>query len=944
MDFSILLKLWTAPRAVLAGALLFGSAMSAIAQTPTAEQLQMLQNLSPEQQQAISRQMGGAQGSAGELASGMRTIGQKASSDANAARQLSARGEDMEPLVPVMKPGDTVIVEVSLPSGSELKPEDKKAGASEESAFKRNRPALNLVPDEQKKLEDLIQLMLSRNPYVLDRDAQLNLPGFAPVALNGLTEDQATQRLSVEPILLKFDVRIVRIPLAKAGVAGLKPFGYDLFDEAPSAFSPVTDVPVPADYVVGPGDELHIQLFGSQSRSLRLVVSREGMVNFPELGPIRVAGQSFTTAKSNIESRVSQQMIGVRAHVSIGDMRSIRVFVLGEVRQPGSHTVSGLATMTTGLFASGGVKPIGSLRDIQLKRQGVMARHLDLYDLLIRGDTGDDAKLQPGDVIFIPPVGPTVSVDGEVRRPAIYELLGNTSTADLLQMAGGLTPEADPSRTNLTRVDEQFRRVVLNVDFAKGDGRSQALRNGDVLRIARLRPQLDSGVMIDGFVHRPGPVAWRDGLRLSDVIGSIDELKPNADAHYILVRRESGADRKIDALSADLVAALAVKGSAADIQLMPRDQITVFDLAPGRERIIKPLLAELRLQSGLARPTEVVRVEGSIKVPGEYPLEPRMKVSDLLRAGGNLQAAAFGTRAELARYEITKDDTRQTELIEVDLAAVLRGDSAADVTLRPFDYLLIKETPNWTDQESVKLSGEVRFPGTYPIRRSETLYQVIERAGGLTSRAFVKGSAFTRRELKEREQKQLDLLSERLQGDLAVLSLQAAAANQAGASQALTSGRALLSQLKQTRAVGRLVIDLSGLMAGGQGSTRDVILRDGDVLVVPPQKQEVTVIGEVQTTTSHLYNVSLRRDDYVNLSGGMTRKADAKKIYIVRADGGLVARRSGFLRRNYDVAIQPGDTIVVPLDTERMPRLPFWQAVTQIVYNLAVSIAAVSSF
>jgi polysaccharide biosynthesis/export protein len=321
-----------------------------------------------------------------------------------------------------------------------------------------------------------------------------------------------------------------------------------------------------------------------------------------------------------------------------------------------------------------------------------------------------------------------------------------------------------------------------------------------------------------------------------------------------------------------------------------------------------------------------------------------MKVSDLLRAGGNLDAAAFGGKAELARYEVTADGTRQTGLIEIDLAALLRGESQADVALRPFDYLLIKETPNWTDQESVTLVGEVQFPGTYPIRSEETLHQLLERAGGLTSLAFAQGSAFTRKELKEREQKQLDLLSHRLQTDLSSLSLQAAAANQAGASQALIAGQSLLAQLQDSKAVGRLVIDLSSVVADVARSPKDVVLRDGDMLVVPTQKQEVTVIGEVQSVTSHFYTPSLTRDDYVALSGGTTRKADKKRTYVVRADGSVVAQQRSLFRRSHDMAIHPGDTIVVPLDTERMPRLPFWQAVTQIVYNLAISVAAIKSF
>jgi polysaccharide export outer membrane protein len=239
----------------------------------------------------------------------------------------------------------------------------------------------------------------------------------------------------------------------------------------------------------------------------------------------------------------------------------------------------------------------------------------------------------------------------------------------------------------------------------------------------------------------------------------------------------------------------------------------------------------------------------------------------------------------------------------------------------------------------------VRFPGIYPIKRGETLNSVLSRAGGLTSLAFPDGSVFTRLELRTREQEQIDRLAERLQSDLASAALQAAAANQGQAGQALTVGQSLLTQLKDTEAVGRLVIDLDQVIGAPHGSPNDVALRDGDRLIIPKQKQEVTVIGEVQTTTSHFYRENLTRDDYIGLSGGVTRKADRDLIYIVRANGSVVSSESGgWFRRSGQVAMRPGDTIVVPLDTERMPALPLWQAVTSILYNLAIAAAAVNSF
>jgi protein involved in polysaccharide export with SLBB domain len=948
---------------VVGAVLAFGPGSLTHAQAPGQEQLDAFRNLSPEQQQTLLQQFGGQRGSVNGTGTSQTDTDRDRQRDFENARRARRVEGDQEPLVPVLKPDDTVLIQVTLPEqrvistapaqpvpGQALLPSESASGTTPSPNGAGAGPSrqflepIELEAEERHKLGDLVDLVRSRNPYRLDRSAFLNLPGFAPIALGGLTELQATQRLSAEAALLKLDVKLIRLPLAKTGVDGLKPFGYDLFDEAPSTFSPVTDIPVPADYIIGPGDELNVQLFGTQNRSLRLVVGREGTVGFPELGPIRVVGLTFNAAKRTIEERVAQQMIGVRANVSIGELRAIRVFVLGEAKQPGSYAVSGLATMTTALFASGGVRSIGSLRDIQLKRQGQVVRRLDLYDLLIQGDTSDDAKLQAGDAIFIPPVGPTVSVDGEVKRPAIYEIGIGARLRDLLQVAGGLTPDADAGRGSLVRVDDSRGRVVLPVDLRNDEALSQTVRNGDVLRIAKLRPQIDAGVILGGHVYRPGPIAWREGLRLADVIGSVDELKPNADRHYILIRRETPQDRRVQVLSADLTAALAAPDSAANVLLSPRDQLTVFDLMPGRERIIKPLLEDLRQQSGVSTPTEVVRIEGKVKVPGEYPLEQGMRVGDLLRAGGTLDASAYGGAAELARYTVDASGARRTELTTIDLAAVLHGDPAANLPLRPFDYLLVKETPDWGEQSSVTLKGELRFPGTYPIRRGETLRQLIDRAGGLTDLAFVKGGAFTRRELKEREQKQLDQLSDRLQKDIATMSLQAVAANQSAASQALSSGQSILVQLKASKAVGRLVIDVPGLMAGEPGGVKDIQLRDGDELVIPRQRQEVTVIGEVQSATSHFYAGNLKRDDYIEMSGGMTRKADRKQIYVVHADGSVVARKKSLWSRGTELAMQPGDTVVVPLDTERMPRLPFWQSVTQIIYNLAVSVAAVTSF
>jgi polysaccharide biosynthesis/export protein len=822
-------------------------------------------------------------------------------------------------------------------------------GANSNTPFDTTRCPL---PTEKPKTEEgkaqseeFRKRILSDNPYKLNRFGVLELPGLPAVPLAGLTASEATKRLGADPSLDNYFVRLTLLRVLPMDQEALQPFGYDLFEGAPSTFAPVTDIQVPIDYIVGPGDTLKIQLFGNETSSYELTVGRDGRINFPKLGPVLVSGMTFDSARELIEQRVAKQLIGTRVSVTMGDLRSIRVFVLGEAEKPGSYTVSGLSTMTNALFVSGGVKKIGSLRNIELKRNGHLVTTLDLYDLLLHGDTSGDRQLMPGDVIFIPPIGNTVSVYGEVQRPAIYELKRERTAAQAIEIAGGLLPDADAKLGQLERILPSQLRQMSNIDLTVAASGATPLDNGDKLKIPSIRPTLENSVELTGYVFRPGRFQYSPGLRLTDVLSSFDELRPNADLHYIMIRRVVPPENKVEVISADLKRALAARGSAADPELRPRDKLYVFNLSASRERILEPLVRDLELQATPDVPEQLVSIDGQVKVPGKYPLEPKMHISDLIRAGGSLEDSAYRGQAELTRYEVVNGDARQTQLIPVDMAAIWHGDATADLLLHPYDVLVIKPIPMWMEPGTIEVKGEVRFPGTYPIHHGETLHSVLQRAGGFTSDAFPEGAVYIREELKKREKDQLELLANRLQSDLAALSLEAVASSAvsstggggASATQSLEIGQQLLGQLRNAKPVGRLVIDVEAVYKGRAGGPDDVVVKEGDKLLVPKTTQEVTILGEVQSPTSHVFQAGLTRDDYIAKSGGTTQKADSKRIYVVRANGDVVSgARSGWFRRSQSVDMHPGDTIVVPLDTERVRALALWQAITTIIYNLAI--------
>lgn len=773
--------------------------------------------------------------------------------------------------------------------------------------------------------------------FTLDKAGVLDLPYIGRFTLAGLTEEEAVLRIKAEPVLEHYTVDLKMLPVEKAGVDALKPFGYSLFDSPPTTFASVDDIPVPADYVIGPNDTVVIQFYGAVNETYTLLVTREGVIDIPNVGPITVAGLTFNQLKKNISERAAKQMIGVSSHVTLGPLRTIRVFVMGDAVRPGSYTVSSLSTLTNALFASGGVTTGGSLRNIQLKRRGRIISRFDLYDLLLKGDTSRDVQLQSGDVIFIPPIGDTASVAGEVNRPAIYELRNEKTISDLLMLAGGMKPTAYLKGTQLISVGQKQDKEQKDLDLNLAKDMRASLKDGDVLVVPSLIDSIEEIVRITGYVKRPVTRAWFEGMKLTDMIPSTHVLLPKPDLDYVVIKRHVLGERQAMVFSVRLGEALKNPESSANVSIRRGDEIIVFghEVEGDRQNKLAPIIAELERQATYDIPARLVNISGSVYEPGVYPLEEGMRVSDLVRASGNLRETTEVMTAELSRYEGLPGKSRQIIHTTVDLAKVLKGDQSADLVLQPRDYLVIKTVTDWGMQQTVTLSGEVRNPGIYPIYRGETLGNVIKRAGGLTGVAFAEGAVFTRVELQLKEEAHFKELADRIESEMKTTIVE----RMDEVSRPLETSeitKSLVDLLRNAKSTGRMVIDLKTILAmdgRGNGVNYDVTLMGGDSIFVPQKKDEITVVGEVRKPTTHLFADGYGLEDYIRLSGGLTEKTNSDLVYVVRANGSAVSASSGssFFGKLFgdtpDVEIHPGDTIVAMLDAEKVSNLKIWRDV-----------------
>lgn len=760
----------------------------------------------------------------------------------------------------------------------------------------------------------------------------------------------------------------------------IEDFGYDLFDNDTSPIKPVLNAAVPPEYVISQGDEVNIFLYGNDNDEFVTKVARNGSISIPGIGPIVVAGLTFSEMKEAINLKVASELIGTSSSISMGELSSIRIYILGEVKAPSSYIVSSLSTVTNALFLSGGVKESGSLRKISINRGGKIISNFDLYDLLLYGDNSGDIRLQQGDIIFIPSKGKTVSISGEVNRAFRFEVLEKDSITELLDYSGGFKPTAFQEQAQIRRITDNGAYKILDVDLSNLNELSNGLSQGDAFFIPSANESYEDSVIVSGSFRRPGFYQWKDGMTLQDLIEKSGGMIANADQKYLLLIREF-SESSINIFQFDRTS------NSFDMEsqflLKPKDKVVVFsriqeemkdiqdklleidddetaetylekqqllqqieyvenqyqyefDVQQNiRRKFIDDLIAKLKNETSYEDQinTKIIFISGNVRFPGEYPYSQNMTIADALNAAGGLKENTFLDSVERTSSVL---DFNRVKLKRLDVN--LKDSNNYSQPINPGDQIVFKSANRLI--ERVLIEGEVFFPGEYSIEEGESLLSLINRAGGLTSKAFAKGAVFTRETLKEKEQDNLKQAAEQLRKQLILLSANADdTSNNAFQDQFILDS--IQSEVSSAEAIGRLVFDLNAYL-NDKSSEMQINLQNGDRIFIPEISNSVTVIGEVYSPGTFIFNSKQNMNDYLNLSGGPNPYA-SDNTYVIAANGTIKNTNSGGFFRG-DSALEPGDTIVVPPRVEAFSALKTTQNATQIIYQLAVAAAAVSSF
>lgn len=681
----------------------------------------------------------------------------------------------------------------------------------------------------------------------------------------------------------------------------LRRFGSDafLFGTGNANLLPM-DLPVGPDYVLGPGDNLIVNMWGSQSARLIRQVDPQGMIALPGAGTVTMTGLTMSQAQTAIQNALNAQFRDEHVELSLGRVRTVRVYVVGDVQRPGAYDISSLSTPLNALYAAGGPTSQGSLRTLKVYRNNKQVEQIDLYDFLLHGVRGGDGyRLQSGDTILVPPVGPQVSVSGMVRRPAIYELKGKEDLKNVLDLAGGVLVSANLKEIRVDRTMAHQRHTMLRVQISDGATGEAKLppfdvQDGDRIQVSPILPYNEQVVYLEGHVFQPGPYAWRDGMTVNDLLHSYQDVMPEPATHAEIVRLVP-PDLHPVTIPFNLQDVLIGNDP---LTLEPFDTIRIF----GRYQIDPPR----------------VSIYGPVLRPGEYPMSQGMTVAGLVRMAGGFQRSAYQKVADLSSYRIQDGQKVLLRHSTVEIGKALDGDKADDVVLQPGDVVGIRQLSGWNDiGSSITISGEVKYAGTYGIVAGERLSSVLKRAGGFRSDAYPQGAILERMEVREFEEQNRQEMIQQVQSTVPNVSqsVNGSSGDQLSQLQAMKAQKEeVLAALKTHPSTGRMVIRISADINKWANTPEDIELRAGDRLIVPKRPDFVLVSGQVYNATGIAYRPGKDAGWYLNKAGGVTKSGDRKAIFILRADGSVVgSRRSTVFEGGIlSLKMHPGDSVVVP--------------------------------
>ena len=702
-----------------------------------------------------------------------------------------------------------------------------------------------------------------------------------------LLQEPAVQERIAAPDPAQFKSEFQDFVSKSVGTA-LPMYGYELFRQAPDTFSPVNNIPVTPDYTIGPGDELLVHIWGQVEANQKVVVDRNGMINLPKVGQLSVVGVRYQNLSAHLKTAIGRMFKNFELDVSLGKLRSIQVFVVGQAARPGNYTVSSLSTLVNAVFASGGPSAKGSMRHIQLKRSGKVVTEFDMYDLLLKGDKSKDVQLLSGDVIYIPSIGAMAAVAGSVNTPAIFELKDQETLASLLNLAGGLTNVAAGQKVRVERI---HKREIRKMDEFQLDsvGLARLLQDGDLVTVRPISAGFENAVTLRGNVAglHAGRHPWKEGLRITDIIPNRAALL--TDSYWV---KQNQSTQTNDATLVNQNQTMPANPADADISAL-RSQV-------------KGKVAEINW---------------------DYAAVERLDRKELT--------------TKLIPFNLAKamqgDAENNVVLQPGDVVTIFSKDEIQSPIAKRSSYVI--------------LEGELANPGLYQTLPGETLRQLVERIGGLSPQAYLIGTEFTREATRKLQQKRLDEMLVQMEAEIQRTASRRsnAAMSKEASDAALTEAAAqdaLLKKMKKVKASGRIVLEIPEY-AVELKNLPELVLEDGDRLYIPSIPSTVSVMGTVYNQNAFIYKKGQTVSDYLNRAGGPTRDGDDSEVYLIRADGSVFSKRQGtFIFGEGSLGSRkamPGDTIVVP---EKLERLNLTKSVlewTQVFYQFAIGVASMKT-